>query len=875
MADVPDALRAALADRYALERPIGSGGMATVFLARDLRHDRQVAVKVLRPELAATLGTDRFLREIQIAARLNHPHILPLHESGEAGGFLYYVMPYVAGESLRGRLAREGKLPTAEAARILREVADAIAYAHDQGVMHRDIKPDNVMLSGRHALVTDFGIAKAVSEAKSRHNLTTAGVALGTPAYMAPEQAAADPAVDYRADIYALGVLGYEMLTGEPPFAGTTPQETLAAQITREPDPVGRKRPETPTAFADLVMRCLAKRPAERPQAAIDLLATLDAVATPTGGAPPVPARPFSLTRLVTALSLVATAGVIALVSRTRGGPLVLGTESRITDQAGLETDPAISPDGRFIAYAAGPYFASHIYVRQLGGGPALDVTANLPGRHTRPRWKPGGGELLFVTAAGRTRRVSVVSELGGPPRILVDTESDEEIASADWSPDARRVAYDLGTGIRVRTLKDTGTVQVYHGSDPHSISWSPDGRFLAFVEGGNRFVHGTTGLGNTAPSAILVLPVAGGAADTVSPRARVNLSPAWSPDARSLLFISNRDGAKDLYQVPLTSSGSVAGPASRLTTGLNAHTVTFSHDGRHLAYSTLQREANVWVLPLKPGQTITDDSALQVTSGNQLVEQFNISHDGRWLVYDSDRRGNADIYRLRLDQPGAEPEQLTSDSANDFSPSFSPDDREILFHSLRDGHRNLWIMGSDGSNPHQITSSAFDKSAGLWSPDGRAVTFNGDSAGEPWLGVVGRDGQGTWGAPRLLVSGVLGKGSWSPDGTRLVATLQNGAVVLIQLGTGEYRVLLPSVGFPVRSPVWSADGRSIWYRRREPDGRLDLLTIPVGGGAPAVVVEPRDPSRSGPRTDWTTDGRRFFFTISRYEGDISVVNVK
>ncbi|MGD8727061.1 MAG: serine/threonine-protein kinase, partial [Gemmatimonadales bacterium] len=191
MSDVLDRLRKALADRYTIEREIGSGGMATVYLAEDLKHHRNVAIKVLRPDLAATLGPERFLREIEVAAQLQHPHILPLHDSGEADGFLYYVMPYIEGQSLRDKLAREGELPIGEAVRIMRDVVDALTEAHAHGVVHRDIKPENILLRGRHALVTDFGVAKAVSEATGREKLTTAGVALGTPAYMAPEQASA------------------------------------------------------------------------------------------------------------------------------------------------------------------------------------------------------------------------------------------------------------------------------------------------------------------------------------------------------------------------------------------------------------------------------------------------------------------------------------------------------------------------------------------------------------------------------------------------------------------------------------------------------------------------------------------------------------
>ncbi len=280
MSDTVERLKAALADRYTIEHEIGAGGMATVYLAEDLKHHRKVAVKVLRPELAAAIGPERFLREIEIAAQLHHPHILPLYDSGESQGFLYYVMPYEEGQSLRDRLAREGELPITEAVRILRDVVDALSSAHEHGVVHRDIKPDNVMLSGRHALVTDFGVAKAVSEATGREQLTTAGVALGTPAYMAPEQAAAAPNIDHRADIYAVGALAYELLTGRPPFTGNTPQMILAAHVTEAPEPVTDHRPAVPPVMAQLVMRCLEKKPADRWQTTDELLAQLEGLIT-------------------------------------------------------------------------------------------------------------------------------------------------------------------------------------------------------------------------------------------------------------------------------------------------------------------------------------------------------------------------------------------------------------------------------------------------------------------------------------------------------------------------------------------------------------------------------------------------------------------
>ncbi len=301
---------------YKIIDKLGEGGMATVYLAEDLKHERKVAVKVLRPELAAVLGAERFLSEIRVIANLQHPHIIALFDSGKADGFLYYVMPYVEGESLRAKLAAEGELPVADAVRILRDVVDALAHAHSHGVVHRDIKPDNVMLSGRHALVTDFGVAKAVSEATGRQILTTAGVALGTPAYMAPEQAAADPHIDHRADIYAVGVLAYELLAGRPPFMGTTPQEVLAAHVTEPVEPVTKHRETVPPALASLVMRCLAKRPADRWQSAEELLPQLVALATPSGGITPTGTMAVSAVaaRRRTLFGAGALLGVLAVI---------------------------------------------------------------------------------------------------------------------------------------------------------------------------------------------------------------------------------------------------------------------------------------------------------------------------------------------------------------------------------------------------------------------------------------------------------------------------------------------------------------------------------------------------------------------------------
>src|SRR5213594_3862612 len=263
MADLLARLQAALAERYTIERELGRGGMATVYLARDLKHGRLVAIKVLRPEIAAALGPERFLREIEVAARLTHPHILPLHDSGQAGGSLYYVMPYIEGESLRDRLEREGPLALEDALRITREVADALGYAHSHDVVHRDVKPENILLSGGHAVVVDFGIGRAITAAGG-DRLTESGMSVGTPAYMSPEQATGDAGLDGRSDQYSLACVVYEMLVGEPPFPGPTAQAVMARHVHERPPSIQVVRPTVPRAIQEAVEVALAKVPADR-----------------------------------------------------------------------------------------------------------------------------------------------------------------------------------------------------------------------------------------------------------------------------------------------------------------------------------------------------------------------------------------------------------------------------------------------------------------------------------------------------------------------------------------------------------------------------------------------------------------------------------
>ncbi len=309
-------LQSALGNEYTIERELPRGGMSRVFLANENALGRKVVIKVLAPELAATLSVERFKREIMLAARLQHPHIVPLLHSGVAGGSLYYTMPFVDGESLRDRMSRERQMSITDVSRILEEVASALGYAHEQGVVHRDMKPENVLFFHGQAVVLDFGIAKALSASANNDEqsgrITQRGMSLGTPMYIAPEQAAGDPDLDHRADIYALGIVTYEMLCGHPPFSGRSPQQVMAAHATQKPEPISRRRHETPNELVTIVMRCLEKRPADRPASAMEIARTISVtplegtrVVMPGGGAWRVPSwLPWAIACVTTVIAI-------------------------------------------------------------------------------------------------------------------------------------------------------------------------------------------------------------------------------------------------------------------------------------------------------------------------------------------------------------------------------------------------------------------------------------------------------------------------------------------------------------------------------------------------------------------------------------------
>ena len=394
MPDLRQQLESTLGATYALERELGAGGMSRVFLAEERSLGRQVVIKVLPPEMGGALSAERFRREIQLAARLQHPLVVPLLSAGEAGELLYYTMPYIKGESLRARLAREGELPVNDAVKLLRDVLEALAAAHAHGIVHRDIKPDNILISAGHALVTDFGVAKAVSAAVTMPGSVTAtSVVVGTPLYMAPEQAAGDPSVDHRADLYAFGAVAYEMLTGRAPFGSLPPQRVLAAQVTEAPDVITRHRPSLPPELAALVMCCLEKRPADRPQSADDVLRELEVVTSGAGVAPAGKPRP--MTRRAGGAPAGRRVGIVAGValalalvayftaSLLTGGrvPRVPGRGQSVGASANVTKSVAVLPFANLSADAENEYFSDGVteeLVTALGKVDGLRVLSAL-----------------------------------------------------------------------------------------------------------------------------------------------------------------------------------------------------------------------------------------------------------------------------------------------------------------------------------------------------------------------------------------------------------------------------------------------------------------------------------------------------------------
>jgi Tol biopolymer transport system component len=871
--DVLDSIRSSIADRYRVERELGAGGMATVYLAHDLKHDRDVAIKVLHSDLGAALGADRFLGEIRTTARLQHPHILPLLESGDANGLLYYVMPFVAGETLRARLERERQLPIADALRIAREVADALAAAHENGIVHRDVKPENILLQGGHALVADFGIALAVQHAAGKR-LTQTGLSLGTPQYMSPEQAMGEKAIDARSDVYALGAITYEMLTGEPPFTGATVQAIVAKVLTEKPASIAIVRETVPSYVEAAVLRALAKLPADRFQTAKEFTAALGGVqdtaeltSLRAPAAVTVPDRRYRMLIGAAALGAVAAAFVIGRRFGSAGdAPFArLGVSTQVTWEPGLEVTPAISPDGKMIAYSTGNGTASKIFVRPVSGGRVTPLTDDTVAVESFPEWSRDGTRILYL----KRGQVFSAPSGGGPPRQEVPRPGG--VVSATWSRDAKKIVYAVGDSIFVHETGGTSRflAKVFQ---PSMCTWGP--RDLVACAAGNPFYLAPGFVfGNMIPNWLVAIDAQTGATRSVTDSLVSHQSPRWSSDGGSLLYVSTRFGPPDVFIVPVSNAGRPMNEPRRLTTGLNVSSFSLSNDDSRIAYSVMTTTANLWSQPWPPTATLASMRPAQVTFGQQTIEDFSISRDGKWAYYDSDLAGASDIYRVPL--PAGVPERLTATPAAEFAPDVSPDGREVTFHTMRGGSRDIFVLPLDGSPVTPVAQTPAQEMIARWSSDGRSLSYS--EFGQPnRILITLRADSGTWRPGRHIADGFFSE--WSPDGRHLAfaTNLFGGNLAVVAVDSGSPRRLYK--GGPdaptAEMSAWSADGQTIYFKSHSATGAASIWSVPFAGGTPRKVIDIGDDRLRSERFAFRLMNGRIYYTLTDRQANVWVMQV-
>jgi serine/threonine-protein kinase len=808
------ALREALADRYALDREIGRGGMARVYLAHDRRHHRRVAIKLLNPELGAVVGAERFLAEIAVTASLQHPNLLPLFDSGEAAGLLYYVMPFIEGESLRARLRRDGQLPVEEAVRLVAKVAGALDHAHRRGIVHRDLKPENILLHEGEPLVADFGIALALSGAEGTR-LTEAGMPLGTPSYMSPEQATADRPVDSRSDVYSLGCVLYEMLAGEPPHVGGTVRTVMTRVITQPPLPIRALRPSVPAAVETALERALSKLPADRFASAGDFALALSSSTTTADRAAPAVVRNAGLERT----SPVARGPwrrplVLSIAASILLAAIALGWSSWLArDRASVRTTrfvigglsttpiggtPTITPDGRHLVYAGGPALGRPLVVR------ALDTLQgrSLPGIDgvTSTFVSPDGRWIGFLTADDKLKKVPLG---GGRATTLASVF---RFSRARWASSgvivmdgygARGLTWvaDSGGTLRSLTTLDGSVGELSHAA-PFVL---PSGRVVVFTvqrqRGGPAPVIGELAMATlpqtaAAPGPHVRLGIRG--------RRAIAYVDGWllytGLDGASILAVRlDADGQRSQgpsVPVLLESEGMIDG-------------AELTRDG-----TLLYMRRNAANAPVLVGAGGVRESMPGHASGSFMNPRY--SRDGRRIVLQGQSPQGSDVWIYDVSSHAST--RLTA-TGNASLPSWTPDGRGVVFVSTRSGRQTLWSQAADGSTPPVKLVDADDIFAGALTPDGSSVVFQqqADSAWEIWSARVDGDR-----ALRPLVRESFDNymPAVSPDG-RWLAYTSNAS------GREEVYVRsFPVIGAPVqvsvdggKEPVWSHDGRRLHFR--------------------------------------------------------------
>ena len=748
-----------LGGRYRMTGELGRGGMATVYLAHDVKHGREVAVKIVHPALASVLGPERFLREIEIVARMRHPNIVPLYDSGEADGTLYYVMPYEPGLSLRQRLDRDGPLPLDQAMPLLRDVCDALAYAHEHGIIHRDIKPDNVLLSGRHAMVTDFGVAKAIDSSGDR-TLTGAGLALGTPAYMAPEQITGEPDIDHRADIYALGVMAYELLTGRPPFTGEAGPQVISAHLSRPPAPITTHRTDLPGPLAELVMRSLEKRPADRWQSAAEMLQRLEGL-----GLTRVMDRPSPEARrgrwIAGSAAVLALAALAVVTWKADAGPGSLRESwanarfERLTDFGGTEVDATISADGRFVAFLADRDNGFDGFVGQIGSGHFLNLTggrvSQLYNEDVRNiGFSPDASHVwIRVADIAAPATVSLVPTLGGPPRPFLGTA-----VMAVWSPDGSRLGYHEttpGDPIFVAAADGSNPVRLtinQPGVHSHFLTWSPDGRFLYFARG---FPPDEMDIWRISATV-------GGVPERITSHdSRVSYPVVL--DDRTLLYTATSDDGTGpwLYAADLKDQ-----TAQRVSTGVEhylsiAASAATPGQPRRLVATVSNPSVQIWSAPV--GDSADGESAatlLPLPTARAAAPRFGPDSS---LYYLASRGGADGVWRLSAGT--AQEIWKPAQGAVVGAVAVSPDGQQVCFPVRQSGRSTLFCTGAEGTGVRTVAESLDVRGAASWSPDGKWIAVGALDGGRTRVFKVPAGG----GAPVRLVDSVSMNPVWSPDG--------------------------------------------------------------------------------------------------------------
>ena len=796
-----DRLSAALASRYRIERELGAGGMATVYLAHDLRHEREVAIKVLHPDLGATLGSDRFLSEIRTTARLQHPHILPLLDSGEADGLLYYVMPRVVGETLRARLDRERQLPIDQAVRIAREVADALGYAHEHEVIHRDIKPENILLQGGHALVADFGIALAVQQAGGPR-LTQTGLSLGTPQYMSPEQAMGERTIDARSDVYALGAVTYEMLTGDPPFTGSSVQAVVAKIMTEKPAPPSRLRETIPEAVEAAVLTALQKLPADRFAGAAAFAAALtDAPVTAPRRMAPPPAPPGRAARLAWPAAVAAALALAAWGWLRRDAEAPAAPPSRLAvlvpglggASGALQRQVAITPDGTTLLY------------NSISEGEVLTVRRRLDEEEAVP--------------------VSGVPSFVG--NYAISPDGTEFIGNVAATQEFYRFPIAGGSG---RTLPR----EVGAGRNP--AVWGSDGQVWF---DGTEDVGG--GIRRLAPDNSVTRPFAG---------ASISLVPMQAlPGDRTALVLARPFGAST---GPVQLLDLRSGTASPL---LDVDVVQIRYGAGYLVYALTN--GTLEALAFDPERGSVSGRPLTIASGVSLtgngIAQFDVSGTGT-VVYVPE----AERSLMLVDRAGAA-RPAVPDRRNFHSPRFAPGAGRIAVDFTTSDGRDVWIadLGTGALTRATFRRDGHDPS---WSPDGSSLSFI--SAEKGVLGIWRVRPGSTAPAESLLASTQVGyTGIWLKDGSGIVTTgpgIARGGGSDIGLvrngGRGPIEPLVAS-RFEESHPALSPDNRWIAYESNQ-SGRNEVYVRALAAGGDEIQVS----IGGGAEPVWGRDGRELFY---------------